>query len=189
MNDEKKNDDQFKVAVDRRTLLLNILVLAGVAVLLAVGLTPRRTADDTAETAADRASLLSAGCQVIQHITYEPCGHELTRRVVLPEELIGKGRTELEAAYDLWRVTGFASDEVSMELQLPLYCAEHTILMADESGMLCIWKNRYGDALALEEELKIPLSDFPEDVQDALRGGMGFESRELLDKWLENAES
>ena len=189
MNEEKKHDDRIRVSVDRRTLLLNILALAGVAVLLVVGLTPRRTADDTAETGSDRASTLSAGCQVIQHITYEPCGHQLTRRVVLPEELIGKGREELEAAYDPWRVTEFAADEVSMELQLPLYCAEHIILMADESGMLCVWQNRYGDALALVEELGIPLNDFPEDVQDALRGGMGFETRELLDKWLENAES
>lgn len=189
MNEEKKHDNQIRAAVDRRTLLMNILVLAGIAVLLAVGLTPRRTLDDTAETGTDRASMLAADCQVIQHILYEPCGHELTRRVVLPEELIGKDRSALEAAYDPWRVTGFAADEVTMELQLPLYCSEHIILMADESGMLCVWQNRYGDALALVEELGIPLSDFPEEVQNELRGGMGFETRELLDKWLENAES
>lgn len=189
MNDRKKNHRSRHDVPDLRQLTLITMVLAGMAILLTAGLLPRTARDDAAAAGLDRAAALHADCQLIQRMTYTPCGHEVTRRVSLPAELAGKDRAALEAVYDLWRVTAFAADEVTMEQALAIYCPQHTILMADESGILCVWQNRYGDALALTEELGIPVSDFPEDMQDRLRAGIGFDGREALDAWLESAES
>ena len=165
------------------------------ALLLIVGLTPRTAAapdvdlPDTALVGADTAVTLAETCQLVQHLTYAPCGHELTRRQALPPELVGQGRAALEAAYDLWQVTSFAPEEVVMAQALPMYCPEHVILMPDESGMLCVFKNRYGDALAMVRELNIPLSELPDDLQEDLRSGKGFDTEEDLDLWLESNES
>ena len=76
-----------------------------------------------------------------------------------------------------------------MEQALNLYCPEHLVLMPDESGMLCIFRNTYGDALGLVTELNIPLAELPDAVQEELRPGKGFSTQEELDAWLEAAES
>ena len=196
---EENRDDGKKpgayLNLDLRSLVTGTAVLVGMALLLIIGLTPRTAAapdadlPDAALVGSDTAVTLTAECQLIQHLSYTPCGHELTRRQTLPTELVGKGRTELEAAYDLWQVTSFASGEVTMAQALDMYCPEHVILMPDESGMLCVFKNRYGDALGLVRELNVPLSELPDELQEALRVGKGFDNEEDLDRWLESNES
>ena len=128
-------------------------------------------------------------CQLIQHMTYAPCGHDLTRRQTIPQELAGKGREEVSAAYDAWQITSFASAEVAMEQKLSLYCPEHVVLMPDEGGMLCIFQNKYGDALALVEALDLPLPELPDSYQEEIRPGKGFSTQEELAQWLEAADS
>lgn len=180
--------------IHRRQLILGSLTLLCMAALMIVALTPRSASAPDAEQPAEQAGVqsnarLNAGCTLIQHLTYLPCGHDLTRRQTLPEELVGKGRADLEAAYDLWQVTGYTSDQVEMEQSLDLYCPEHLVLMPDDSGMLCIFRNKYGDALALVSELNVPMSELADDVQDALRRGKGFADQAELDLWLEANDS
>lgn len=180
--------------IDRRQLLTGSAMLLGLAVLMLLALAPLRASAPAAEpdaaqahTAADQR--LSAECVLLQHLTYTPCGHHLTRRQSLPAELAGLSRSDLAAAYDAWQITAFSPAEVRMEQSLDMFCPDHVILMPDESGMLCIWQNKYGDALALTRELGAALQDMPDDVQDELRRGKGFDSPEALEKWLESAES
>lgn len=191
--DKQPKQPQVRAMVDRRQLILGSLTLLGMAILLIVGLTPRTTSPDEAPDAAQvdsgSAQVLDAACQVIQHISYTPCGHSLTRRQVLPPDLIGKGRADLEAAYAAWQVTSYAATEVVMEAALELYCPQHMVLMPDSSGMLCLFQNKYGDALALVEELGVLISDLPDSYQEEVRGGLGFESAELAAQWLEAADS
>lgn len=192
--DKDPNKPAATVAYDRRQLILGSLTLLAIAALMIVGLTPRTaSAPDedppAAQAGTDAAALLDESCQVIQHLTYTPCGHELTRRQSLPAELVGKGRADLEAAYDLWQVTSYASTEVKMEQAVDLYCPEHLVLMPDDSGMLCVFRNKYGDALALVTELNIPLTELPDAVQEELRPGKGFATQEEVDLWLEAMDS
>lgn len=192
---EKKPDKpQVRAVIDRRQLILGMLTLLGMAVLLTVGLTPRSASapdplPDAAQAVGDAAMRLSSECQVVQRMVYAPCGHEVTRRQALPAELAGKTRADLEAAYDLWQVTSFAPGEASMERTLDMFCPEHYVLLPDESGMLCVFQNRYGDALALVKELNVPLNELPEAYREELRPGRGFDSMEELTQWLESVES
>lgn len=186
---DKKDFRGFLAAVDHRQLILGACVLIGMALLLTAGLTPKQPETPSTETGVDATSALEADCQLIQHLTYAPCGHELTRRVSLPEELVGQGRDALEAAYDLWQITDYSPREVCMAQQAAMYCPDHVVLMADEDGMLSIWQNRYGDAYALLRALEVPLSDLPEDTQDALRAGRAFDDEASLLAYLESIES
>ena len=185
---------EIRPTIDRRQLLTGGAMLLGLALLLIVALVPKSTVDDTAlpnaaQVRSDVQQTTSADCQLIQHMTYTPCGHDLTRRQVIPTELVGQNREALSAAYDTWQITSFASAEVVMEQTLSLYCPEHVVLMPDEGGMLCIFQNKYGDALALVKELDLLLSELPDDVQQTVRAGKGFSTIEELEKWLEGADS
>lgn len=192
---EKKPDKpSVRAVIDRRQLILGMLTLLGMAVLLIVGLTPRsasapQTEPEAAQAGGDAAMRLNADCQVVQRMIYAPCGHEMTRRQTLPSELAGKTRADLETAYDLWQVTSFSPGEVTMERTLDLHCPEHYVLLPDESGMLCVFQNRYGDALALVKEMNVSLTELPDSYQEELRPGKGFDTLEMLTQWLESIES
>lgn len=194
MRDGEKKNENIKMMLNGRQLLMGLGTLGALAVLLAVGLAPDEAAapgpePSVAQVDSAAGVTLAADCQVVQHLIYTPCGHELTRRQPLPEELVGKGRAEAEAAYDLWQITSFSATELAMEQTVDIYCPEHQVLMPDASGVLCIFENRYGDALALVRSLDTPLSSLPESLQEELRLGKGFDSVEELERWLENAES
>lgn len=190
-SDEKA---EIRPTIDRRQLLTGSAMLAGLMLLLIVALVPKSTVDDpvppeAAQVRSDTQQTTNADCQLIQHMTYAPCGHELTRRQVIPAELAGKNREAVSAAYDTWTITSFASAEVVMEQTLSLYCPEHVVLMPDEGGMLCVFQNKYGDALALVKELDLLLTELPDDAQQAVRTGKGFATIEELEQWLEGVES
>lgn len=190
--DKQPDKPQVKALVDRRQIILGSLTLLGMAILLIVGLTPRSASapePDAAQVGGDSTLTLSAECVMMQHLSYAPCGHSLTRRQALPQELAGKTRADLEAAYDAWQVTSYAATEVVMEQSLDMYCPEHMILMPDESGLLCIFQNKYGDALALVEAMEVLISDLPDSYQEELRPGKGFDTQEELVQWLEAADS
>lgn len=188
------SDEQavIRPTVDRRQLLTGGAMLLGMALLLIVALMPKSTVDDTPEAAQVRSDVQTttrADCQIVQHMTYQPCGHDLTRRQVIPSELAGKNREAVAAAYDAWQITSFASAEVAMEQTLPIHCPEHVVLMPDEGGLLCIFQNKYGDALALVKELDLLLTELPDAHQQTVRQGKGFSTIEELEKWLEGADS
>lgn len=186
--------DNPGVMITRRQLLLGIGVLTAMAVLMAVGFTPRSAdapdiSDTLTQVGSDAAAHLAENCKVIQHLTYAPCGHAMTRRQSLPQELIGKTRADAETAYEPFRITGFAPEELEMEQSLDMFCPEHVVLMPNESGVLCIFENRYGDALALVRELETLLKDLPDSYQEELLPGKGFDTLTELEGWLESIES
>ena len=187
-------DEQSDIrpTVDRRQLLTGGAMLLGMALMLLVALMPKTTADDSPEAAqvrSDSQLTTSADCQIIQHMTYTPCSHELTRRQVIPPELVGKNREDLAAAYDAWQITSFAAAEVVMEQSLSIHCPEHVVLKPDEGGLLCVFQNKYGDALALVKELDLLLTELPDSIQQTIRAGKGFSTIEELEKWLESSDS
>lgn len=173
---------------DRRRLMGGSAMLLGLALIVALAMVPLRTAPD-APVSHDAAQSLSAACTVTQQMTYAPCGHRVTRRIPLPQELASRTLPDLTAAYPGWQITAFAPEAVSMERTFPICCPQHTVLMPDESGLLCAWQNRYGDALSQVKAFDMAVSDMPDSLQDELRQGKAFDSLDALEKWLEGAES
>ena len=160
--DKKRKDSVIRATVDRAALLRGVLMLTALALLLCFGLKPSRAAapdaEDGALTASDASARLSAECELLQRVTFSPCGHEMTRRQRLPAELAGMTKDELAAKYDQW---------------------VHEIRSATNGR----------DALALVRELGVPLSDLPDDVQEEVRPGLGFDDEVTLEKWLESVQS
>lgn len=180
----------IRPTIDRRALLTGCTMLGVMSLLLTLALLPRVPAGESSEPVrADTQAVTRADCQIIQHLTFTSCGHEMTRRQQIPGELAGKTREEITAAYDPWQVTTFSAGEIAMEQTVGIFCPEHVVLMPDAGGMLCIFQNRYGDALALVKELHVPVGELPDAVQDAVRRGKGFSTIEELEQWLEGAES
>ena len=123
------------------------------------------------------------GCELLQTLTYTRCEHVVTRRITAPAELYGKTLDEVAALYPEWRITEFGAKLIKMEQQPDMFCPDHMVLM------LCVFQNKYGDGLALVNELTLEVDDLPSAVQEDLRRGMGFSTLAELEQWLESVES
>ena len=127
-----------------------VLLIAVAAALLwpSESLAPAQE-EQTQSAAADQAARLEDGAELFQRFTYTRCDHVVTRRVTAPVELYGKTLEEAQPLYPEWRITEFSPKALRMERQVPLFCPDHQVLMPNAAGTLCIYENKYGDALAL----------------------------------------
>ena len=171
------------------------LILGAAAMLaLAVGafLIPTE-AEAPAEAPAREASAadvrLETDSELLQTLTYTRCEHTVTRRVTAPTELHGKTLQEVSALYPEWKVTEFSPALVRMEQKPDMFCPDHMVVMPGGAGYLCVFENRYGDALALVRELEVEVAALPAAVQEEGARGIGFATAEELDLWLEGVES
>lgn len=152
---------------------------------------PRQTDELPDAQAADSmpAVTIAETCELLQTLTYKRCEHTVTRRVTAPAELLGKNLEEVSALYPEWQITEFAPVLVKMERQPDLFCPDHMVVMPSGEGMLCVFENKYGDALALVRELEVEVSALPAAVQEEVQRGLGFSTAEELELWLEGVES
>lgn len=166
-----------------------LMIIAAITLLLPSSSTapaelpPARAADSAGDVR------VQEGCELYQTLTYTRCDHVVTRRVTAPVELLGKNRDDVAALYPEWRITQFGPKLIKMEQQPDLFCPDHKVLMPGGDGMLCVFENKYGDALALVKELDLPLTALPAAGQEDVEQGMGFSTLEELEQWLENMES
>jgi len=134
-------------------------------------------------------TVLSEESELYQTLFYNRCGHTVTRRMTAPVETYGKNLQEVEALYPDWQVTEFSPALVKMERQPDLFCPDHRVVMPDGAGYLCVYENKYGEAMSLVRELHIRLSDLPAAVQEECRHGVGFATAQEMEMWLEGVES
>lgn len=172
-------------------LVLSFVTICLLAAAAAILLWPASTAEPIPAEQADTsdAALPAEGCELLQTLAYTRCGHRVVRRVTAPQEVYGKTLENVQAMYPDWRITEFAAKLIKMEQEPDMYCPDHLVLMPDGAGMLCVFQNKYGDALALLNELSIPVKDLPAAAQEDVAFGLGFATAEELDQWLESVES
>ncbi len=196
--DKQKKLTGMKLPMNRQ-VFFGAAALVAAAALLIIGLYPRGASapditstlppESAANEAGTQPSRVETGCELIQQLTYSRCGHDVTRRTPLPQELVGKSRQDVETAYEGWQVTEFLPKRVTMAKLFDMFCANHVVVMPDESGVLGVFQNKYGDAMAFVQSLQLPLGTLPDSMQEEVRQGKGFDSLEDVEEWLENIES
>ena len=138
---------------------------------------------------AAREDVVAKDAILYQTLTYTRCEHEVARRVTAPMEIYGMDLAQVQAVYPEWQITEFSPAEIHMEQKPDIFCPDHLVLMPDETGMLCVFQNKYGDALALVNELDLHSDTLPAAVKEELTEGIGFSTAEELEQWLESMES
>ena len=186
MKEHKAQQKGFRVV----WLAASAAALAG-AVLLALLWPSGDTAPGEMTQAVDTADavVVQEGAELLQTLTYTRCEHRVTRRVTAPVELYDKTLAQVEALYPEWRITEFAPKLIKMEQRPDLFCPDHLVVMTDAAGRLCVFENKYGDALALVKELSTDVTTLPAAVREELDDGVGFATPQELEQWLESVES
>ena len=177
-----------------RPILIGMLALGAVLVLCVAVLAPDHTAPGdlvppVSEAGNVNETVLSSQGELSQTLTYSRCGHTVKRRMTAPAELHGKNLQEAEALYPQWRITAFSPAQIVMEQRPEIFCPDHLVVMTGENGRVCVFRNKYGDALALERELEMDAGQLPAAVREELAMGVGFDTAEEMEMWLESVES
>ena len=142
-----------------------------------------------AASAAGDGQRMDRDCQIIQTMAFSRCGHSVTRRVSAPEALLGADFNEARDYYEAWNIESFSPEAVAMGREIDLFCPMHEVLSANDAGEAVLTHNVYGDGMAVEKTYPWTLTDFePEDRQALLRG-IGFDSKEEAEAWLESKAS
>ena len=171
-----------------------IMAFAALALLIAaaIALIPSTATDEAPpaqSVARNMETLPQEGCELLQTLAYARCEHTVVRRFPAPQEVTGKTLEEVSALYEGWKITEFSDRLIRMEKQMPLFCPDHMVLMPDGAGMLCVFENKYGDAMALVRELNIAMNTLPAAAREEAERGIGFSSAEEMEMWLESVES
>ena len=73
-----------------------------------------------------------------------------------------------------------------MQREIDLFCPMHKVLMVNEAGEIMLCQNQYGDGMAVLTTYEKTLKNFDEETGEALRRGLGFDSREDAEQWLQS---
>ncbi len=128
---------------------------------------------------------MDGNCQIIQTMAFSRCGHSVTRRVFAPEALAGADFSAALTYYEAWNILDFSPENVTMRREIDLYCPMHAVLSVNEAGEAVLTRNVYGDGMAVEKTYALTLSDFTTEDRQALLRGIGFDSKEEAEAWLE----
>ncbi len=134
--------------------------------------------------AAESGERIRAGCAITQTMGFSRCGHSVSRRIEAPPEAIGLDFSGARAHYALWQIEEYSGEEMEMQREIDLFCPMHQVLAANEAGDIVLTRNEYGDGMAVLEEYERNLREFDQETQEALRRGLGFDSREEAENWL-----
>ncbi len=138
--------------------------------------------------AAQQQSALMKGAVFTQTLRYDRCGHEVAVRLRDCDKYAGMNHERLAAEFPEWQITSFMPLSVAMEMTLPIFCAEHTVLMS-KSGEMGVYRNESGNEMKLVSPLNIEPSLLGEDKMRELYSGIMFSSLTELEAYLENLES
>ena len=149
--------------------------------------TPDQAAENriSAESASEEGVSVRSGCEIIQTMGFARCGHSVTRRVAAPSGVIGANFGDAQAYYSLWHIESFSPDQIAMTREIDLYCPMHAVLSVNEAGEIVLTHNVYGDGMAVDRTFNKSIGDFDEETQRKLLLGIGFDSREEAEAWLD----
>lgn len=137
----------------------------------------------------DDQGLIARGCILHQTLHYALCGHSVERKIDAPDTVLGLNRELFEQAMEDWRITAFAAQRIEMSRAMEMPCPAHWVILADESGMLGVYRNLYGEELLCLRKMEMGVSAAPESDQMQLRRGMCFDSAQDAEAYLEAIQS
>ena len=165
-----------------------LLALAAAALLwgrMAPAPRPSEDPGNPAAAVSDSGSRVLAGCEIVQTMGFSRCGHSVTRRTAAPSGVVGADFAQTQAYYSLWQIQRFSPDRVEMAREIGLFCPMHRVLSVNEAGEIVLTRNVYGDGMAVDRVLDARIGDFDEETGRKLLAGLGFDSEEDAEAWLQ----
>lgn len=126
-----------------------------------------------------------------QTIYYRDCKESEVMREKASAKVIGMTRDEVAELYHEWQVTSFDKDVVALRISVDDVCKEHKKeqFVGVRNGIIGIYYGKQSGNAVLKEALAIDEAMLVEQVKEALKVGIPFQSEEEKLRILEGLEA
>lgn len=126
-----------------------------------------------------------------QTIYYRDCKESEVMREKASAKVVGMTRDEVAKLYHEWQIISFDKDLVALQLSVDGVCKEHKKdqFVGMRDGVVGIYYGKPNENAVLKEALEIDAATLIEQVQDALKNGIPFQSEEEKLRILEGIQA
>lgn len=119
---------------------------------------------------------------------YKKCGHEISSKTSLPEEMVNLTKDEIEEKYSNWELEEFGTKRIILSKKVDTFCGEH-YLLTEENGKIKIYTVDEEGNRGFKKVTDIEIEYLPETDRITLKNGIMVYGRENLNKILEDYET
>ena len=118
---------------------------------------------------------------------YSVCGHIISSRATIPEEMVNMTKEEIVNQYPNWSLEDFSKEVVTLSKKVEGFCGEHYIL-TEENGKIYVYRENQEGKRSMQKKTDIQTNYLPETDRINLRNGIRVYGVDNLNKTLEDFE-
>ena len=130
---------------------------------------------------------VSPNAEVASTEYFQKCGHSVTKKELVPREIVNLSEDEVKEFYSDWSLDSFSPNEIKLSRKSSGICGEHYILRESDGFISISCKNESGEYI-FKGLTDISVQYLPEEDLKKLEQGIEVEGREALNKFLEDFE-
>lgn len=118
---------------------------------------------------------------------YQDCGHTISGKASIPEEMVNLTKDEISQKYPGWELEQFSKDEVILYKEVDSFCGEH-YFVTEEDGYISIYNIDEEENKKLKEKTNLSVEYLTETDKINLKNGIIIYGTEELNKLIEDFE-
>lgn len=138
-------------------------------------------------TANSNEKKVSPTANIIVKQLYKDCGHVVTNKFMVPEEIVNKTEDEVKKYYFGWILKNFSSTEIEIYKEVPGICDEHYIIR-DVDGTVVVYNIDDEKNENLYAVTEILTKYLPKEDEEKLKQGICIVGKENLFNLLQDYE-
>lgn len=130
---------------------------------------------------------ISPNCFMTLKVTYKKCGHQTSKYIKVPDELVNKTEKELQEKYQEWNIQSFSDTEIILTKEEEGECGEH-YLVQDKDGNVVIYQILEDGTKKEYEKTDIWTEYLSDSDKKQLQEGIKINGRQELNQLIEDFE-
>ena len=119
---------------------------------------------------------------------YTDCGHEISSRAGIPEEMVNLTKEEIIEKYPNWKLEVFSKEQIVLSKEVNSFCGEHYLLI-EENGEINLHSIDEAGERSFKRRLDIAVEYLTETDNITLKNGLMVYGTENLNKIIEDYEA
>lgn len=130
---------------------------------------------------------ISPNCAITLKTFYKKCGHETSKYLKIPEDLVNKTKEDLQEKYNGWNIEKFSDTEIILTKEEEGECGEHFIVR-DNNGKITIYEILEDSSEKEYEITDISTEYLTETDKINMKQGIKVNGKQELNQLIENFE-
>ena len=118
---------------------------------------------------------------------YKGCGHAVSDKSEIPEEMVNKTAKQIQEEYKEWELEEFTEKEITLSKYVEGYCNEHYVLK-EENGKVVVYEIDKEGKERVVKTTEIETEFLPETDRVSLKNGIKVFTKENLNILLQDFE-